>query len=68
MNARDDQRQSRQEQRDANRRHETERRHAADESGNSPTTTPTPRDVAERSSRSRHPEEWGDGQEPHRPH
>ncbi|QHC27953.1 MULTISPECIES: hypothetical protein [unclassified Streptomyces] len=68
MNARDDQRQSRQEQRDANRRHETERRHAAERSGSSPTPTPTPRDVAERSSRSRGTEERGGDQEPHHPH
>ncbi|MGW4886773.1 hypothetical protein [Streptomyces murinus] len=68
MNARDDQRQSRQEQRDANRRNEAERRHAAESSGNSPTPTPTPRDIAERSSRSKGSEERGGDQEPHRPH
>ncbi|QLJ02124.1 hypothetical protein HZZ00_14490 [Streptomyces sp. NEAU-sy36] len=53
MSERNDHRHDRPDPRDVNRRHEEERRHAAEESGNSPTPTPTPRDVAERSARSR---------------
>ncbi|MFH7334371.1 hypothetical protein [Streptomyces hygroscopicus] len=65
MNERDDQRQGRQDQRTTNRRHEAERRRAAESSGNSPTPTPTPRDIAERSSRNRGSAQRG-GEEPHR--
>ncbi|MEW2625062.1 hypothetical protein [Streptomyces sp. NPDC048106] len=68
MNERDDQRQGRQDQRAANRRHETERRRAAEETGDSPTPTPTPRDIAERSSRSRGSADRGGDKEPRRPH
>ncbi|MET8614690.1 MULTISPECIES: hypothetical protein [Streptomyces] len=53
MSERNDHRHDRPDQRDVNRRHEEERRHAAEEAGDSPTPTPTPRDVAERSARGR---------------